>query len=267
MTLKHFCNFLSLVLFFSSAASITAQTQSESTGHINPLRVRVSGPQDVGLQTGFLKGTCRYEADVTGGRPPYSYEWYLSGVQGVRSRKSYHNAYGGMLGNQWVRVKVTDRDGRKADSGEYTIIVHERLELQADGQVSPEFGMWLADIHFINNSQTIMTATTENSQTREVTVEVNIGVSAKGPIKAAEIAAKLETKVQARESHTEEMTLNFSLSPGESIYYWKRPVVNVTTGTAKRWGNCGLEVEGSYENRHDKSMGYQWTSSPNPPAQ
>lgn len=265
MTSKHFCNFLSLVLFFSSAASITAQTRSESTGHINPLRVRVSGPQDVGLQTGFLKGTCRYEADVTGGRPPYSYEWYLSGVQGVRSRRSYHNAYGGILGNQWVLVKVTDRDGRKADSGEYTIIVHERLELQADGQVSPEFGDWIADVHFINDSDVVVSSETLDVDTQTFTVSLKVGVSAKGPIKAAEIAALLESSVEHTTTASRSVKLNFTLEPGNAIYYWRRSVVNLTTGTAKRWGDCGLEVEGSYENRHDKNVGNTFTSNSTPP--
>jgi len=264
MTLRYLVKSLVLTLLVvNTVATASAQTRNASSGHRNQLRVAVSGPQDVGLAQ-RNSDKCTYEAHPAGGRPPYKYQWYLSG-QGRAGTRKTHQAHGRWLGNQWVRVVVTDSAGNSADSGEYQIIVHERLELQPDGNVNPEFGNWLLGIHFINDSEVTITPQTLNVQSETFTVSVKVGVSATGAIGAAEIAAKLETLVERTTSASQSIQLDFTLNPGDAIYYWKRSVVNLTTGTAKRWGVCGLEVEGSYENRHDKNVGYQFTSKPAPP--
>jgi hypothetical protein len=120
-----------------------AEARSRPSGHNGPLKVTIEGPSDLGHLETYLtleQWFCNFTAKPTGGRPPYRYEWTASdgGSYSGQTGRYYPTA----LGNQWVQVKVTDKNDESVTLKK-DIMVHERLEIlsaqasQADQ--GPEF--------------------------------------------------------------------------------------------------------------------------------
>jgi hypothetical protein len=224
-----------------------AEARSRPSGHNGPLKVTIEGPSDLGHLETYLtleQWFCTFTAKPTGGRPPYRYEWTASdgGSYSGQTGRYYPTA----LGNQWVQVKVTDKNDESVTLKK-DIMVHERLEiLSAQASQADQGPEFLIAEHTNDTDQP-----QEWGNALTATAEVTVGLTVTGGLDTNAVASKVGASYTSTETvtHSHETTTPLIIAPGQTGYYWGTKGTNVVDGEAKQWNTCSEGASGSYQKR------------------
>ncbi len=236
-----------LLLFLISLVCATTTEAESPPGH-RPLKVTVDGPTDVGLRESFWDEYCVYTARPSGGTQPYKYQWTFS-AGGSGGTSQTQRSGGSRLGNQWIQVKVTDKNGKTAEK-RLDVVVHERVEVSnAETTQEPQGTWYQLDSHRNLSTTTPVEHTFRISRSTRVTV----GLTVTGELDVEKIGAKIgasrTTTVEVET--TIEKTITVTIPPQRTVKIMGRRMTNLTKGDAIQWGPCSKEAEGTYENRDD----------------
>jgi hypothetical protein len=228
-----------------------AEARRRPTGHPGPLNVTIDGPSDLGhLDTYFTldQWFCNYTARPTGGRPPYQYEWTASDGGSYLGQTARY--YPTELGNQWVQVKVTDKNDETVTLKK-DISVHRRLEISGESTAQEFPHDWFQLASWTNTNPSV-SITIEVNESEDV--EVTVGLTVTGGLNAGEIRSAIGAEFEGTRTTTVTIseTTSFVLAPGDSVALFGRAGINVTTGDGTQWNTCSKRAEGSYENRHSE---------------
>lgn len=197
----------------------------------------------------------RFTANSTCGIEPYTHNWFVSAGSGSHSSGTIkaRTFVATLLGNQWVKVIVTDSMGNTGECTK-TIIVHEELEL-SNAQTTQEYKPDKYLVTFwINRGSgdldiNVSTKTSVNQKT---------GVTVSGEIPISKILLKLGASTEIEIKNEYEKASSYKLGGNKRLNLYAIPFVNVIKGDGKQWNCDGTNNTGKYENRTGPSLGWDF---------